>query len=239
MNPKIEDLRKKAFVLYEGPDGVQKVDQAVKKTGVSEDELKDEQLKLVLNRIIKNVFIDYVGLERTKEVLAKETLHVPGYHRTVEEKRGKIHILERINFTKWFVVAVVALLILVVAVAVYYTTTFQTVKLCDKKTDPAERDRCFLSLALSTANVTLCDKLSTQKATYNCYGSVGMKLNDTEICKRVPGEDIDLMAIHDKCIMCVAFNLNNESLCRSFMNPMKVAECETQLERGYSLVCPR
>ena len=87
MNPKIEDLRKKAFVLYQGLDGVERVNHEVKKMGTAEDKLNEYEMKICLNNIIKNVFVDFVGLEKTKEVLAQEVTHVPGYHRTVEEDR--------------------------------------------------------------------------------------------------------------------------------------------------------
>jgi hypothetical protein len=238
MRPKIEDLRKKAFLLYEGPDGVERVDKEVKKMGVNEDKLNEYELKIVLNNIIKNVFIDRVGLEQTKELLSQQTLHVPGYHRTVEEKRGNIHIFERIQFMKWFVVFVCLLLILLVIGVVYYITSFNPLEACEKKNDVDVRDPCILGLALNKLNITYCDKLSTQGKIYNCYGVVGMGLRDMRICRSIPGDDLDLMGVHDRCITCVAFYLRNSSMCASFTSPIKQEDCESQLDRGYSLICP-
>jgi len=237
MQPKVEDLRKKAFVLYQGMDGVERVNHEVKKMGTEEDKFNEYELKMCLNSIIKNVFIDYVGLERAKEALAADVIHVPGYHRTVEEEREKTTILERIQFMKLFVRLVVLAFILLIAGAVYYVTSIDKVEACEMKKDIGGKDMCFLALALKEGNITFCDRLSSQPKAYNCYSSVGTKFSDIGVCKLIPGEIADFMAMHDKCIMCVAFNLKNRSMCTSFMSPMKQMECESQLERDYSLVC--
>jgi hypothetical protein len=236
MNPKIEDLRKKAFMLYGGPHGVDLVNKEVKRLGIAEGNLNEYQLKIVLNNIIKGVFIDYVGLDKTKELLAKEVTHVPGYHMAIEEENEPIHILERFRFMRVLKVFLALSVLMVFALGVYYVTFFNTVELCEKKQGEI-RDACFLTLAMHQANLTFCDKLSTAEKAFNCYGQVGIKLNRTDVCEEIPPDEPESMTIRDKCVMCVAFKLSNKSMCGSFINPMRKDECITQIERHRTLAC--
>lgn len=237
MQPKIEELRKKAFMLYGGPDGVERVNREVKKTGRKEDDLNETELKMVLNNIIKNAFIDYVGLDKTKELLAKEVTHIPGYHRIIEEDKSRIHIISRINFMRWFVRFIILVIIALIVSVGYYTMKFNRVEYCGKKTNVAARDMCFTTLALRETNISVCDELSTRTKKYSCYGSVGIKLNDTKVCSMIPSDELLLMGMHDRCILCVAFNQGNRSLCTNFISPNREAECLHQLDRGYTLIC--
>jgi hypothetical protein len=238
MNPKIEDLRRKAFVVYGGMKGVELVNVEVKKMGVKEDKLNDDQAKTVLNNIIKNVFIELIGYDKTKAFLAEEVSHVPGYRSLTEEDGGeKIHILERAQFTKWFTIFVTILIIAVVIWMGSYINTFDPYGLCDKKPPGTSRDMCFMDLGLKWRNVSLCHEIEDREQMYNCFGSVAIKLNDTDLCGAIPATDVELMAVHDKCIMCIAFTMRNKSMCSQFMSEIRQAECEHQLDRGMSLSC--
>jgi hypothetical protein len=236
-HPKIEDLRKKAFVLYSGPKGPELVNREIKKFGIKEEKLNDYQLKLVLNNIIKNVFVDFIGLESTKLALAQDVTHVPGYHTVIEEDTESIHIFERINFMRTFTIFIAVLIVLVVSIGVYYVVTFNRVELCDNKKEVSGRDACFLTLASGHRNITFCDKLSDSQRIYSCYSLVGKDLNDTKICDRIPTDQVDLIVLHNNCLMCIAVTLKNESMCRSFQNQIQVDECLTQIERKVSLTC--
>ncbi|MBD3388458.1 MAG: hypothetical protein GF416_05250 [Candidatus Altiarchaeales archaeon] len=237
MKPKIEDLRKKAYMLYGGLDGVERVNREVKKMGIEEDKLNKHQEKIVLNNIIKNVFIDHVGLERAKDLLVKEVTHVPGYHRSVQENKDRIHIFERSNFMKWFVRFMVLLLVGLVFLAARYAMSFNRTEFCGQKKDVDARDICFQTLALGQNNLTYCDQLSTLQKKYQCYGSIGIAVNNSDYCLMIPDNEIALMGIRDKCILCVAFTLKNDSKCMLFRSSIKQEDCKSQLERGYSLIC--
>jgi len=238
MQPRLEDLRKKAYMLYGGPEGVKRVQKQIGKVGVREDDMTEEQVKKAMNLIIKHVFIDFVGLEKSKLVLSKPVTHIPGYTPPEEPiLEDKISLLERFKFTKMLVIILaIATLGLLVGIS-YYTLTFDKTVACDVKKDVNSRDQCYLTVALTKYNASVCDKLSTLEQTYSCYNSVGVHLNDTSICKLIPKDDVNLMALHDKCLTCIAFNLNNISMCRDFISPQKELECESQIERGYSLLC--
>lgn len=237
VNPKIEDLRKKAFLLYSGLQGVELVNKEVKKMGSKEDKLNEYQLKIVLNNIIKNVFIDFVGYDATKELLAKEVTHVSGYHMNIEEDQSKIHIFERIQMMKIITILLVVLFIIVALGGYYYTRSFDPADVCEAKRGDTGRDACYLTLAMSIVNVTFCDRIKTEMTRLNCYGTMGVALTSMRLCNQVPGDNPELMAIHDKCVMCIAYKLKNVSLCSDFMSPFKGVECTTQIERGQSLSC--
>ncbi|MFH1055940.1 MAG: hypothetical protein V1744_07615 [Candidatus Altiarchaeota archaeon] len=238
MNPKIEELRKKAFVVYEGMDGVSNVNKEIKKMGVAEDELKDEQLKVLMNNIIKNVFINRIGIEKTKEILAKENLHLPGYRPDFKtEKMEQIRIFERISFNKWAVVFIAIILVLIAASVVYYALMFDLADTCERKKDTWERDSCFVTLALSRKNDTVCDKVGDEMKRFNCYAQTGIELKSMEVCKRIPSDDIETTVMYEKCVMCVAYKLDNRSLCYSFISPFKQSDCVTQIMRRQSLIC--
>ena len=237
MKEKIEDLRKKAFLLYGGPHGIEMVNQEIKKMGVKEDQLNEYQVKIVLNSIIKHLFIDFVGLEKSKELLAKDTTHVAGYKMVIEADTQAIHVLERFHFREHITIIVGVMILILIVVGAFYILSFNSVELCEGKKAGPTRDHCFILLSLNKANITFCEKLGDRAKQLNCFGQVGIKLNDTKICDRIPSEDTDTMAIHDKCVMCIAFKLGNVSMCRNFMNPIREAECEHQLDRGVSLEC--
>jgi len=237
MNPKIEGLRKRAFMLYAGPDGVKLVNREVRKAGIKEEELNDAQLKAVLNNIIKNVFIDYIGLDKTKELLTKDVTHISGYHMNVEEEYHKIHIFERIKFTRWIFVFLVAFIVLVIAWEAYYAQSFNSVQLCEKKKDIQAMDDCYLAIAMSKVNITMCENLSTDLKRFHCYSTLAVKLNDVSSCQKIPLTDVDLIDDRDRCITCVAYNLHNMSLCDKVISQVKQDACVTQLDRKMSLTC--
>jgi hypothetical protein len=237
MNPKIEDLRKKAFLLYGGPHGPDLINKQLKGMGVSEDGLSEEQLKTVLNAIIKSVFVDYVGFEKAKEILAKDVAHVAGYHMKVQAEEEHVRIFERIHILPWLVLLMAAIIAVFFGAFIYYTASFDVKDFCKGKAEGPDRDSCFLSLALKNANVSFCDELSTTGKTYACYGGVGVKLNDTRICRMIPDNQPDVIPLHDKCIMCVAYRMRNQSICKYFTNPMTEAECEQQVTRTLTLAC--
>ncbi|MFH0861523.1 MAG: hypothetical protein V1875_00700 [Candidatus Altiarchaeota archaeon] len=236
-NPKLEDLRKKAFLLYAGPKGPELVNKEIKKLGIKEDKLNEYQLKILLNNVIKTVFIDFVGLEATKKALAQDVTHVPGYHTFIEEESEPIHILERFRFMRWVVAFLALSIVGVLFLGGYYMLSFDREGLCDNKKDVDGRDACYLSLASSRGNVSFCDSLSVSNRRYNCYSLIGRKLNDTLICDRIPGNDVGLIVMHDNCLMCVAVSLKNGSMCKSFHNPITVDECLSQMDRAISLSC--
>jgi len=233
----LEDLRKKAFLLYSGPKGPELVNREIKKFGIKEDKLNSYQLKILLNNAIKTVFIDYVGFEATKNALAQDVTHVPGYHTTVLEDTESVHILERFQFMRWVVAFIVLMILGVVLLGVYYMLMFNKANLCESKKDLDGKDACFLSLASSRANVSFCDRMSTNNRMYNCYSVVGRKYNDTGICDRIPGDEVDLIVLHDNCQLCVAVSLRNKSLCKAFLNPITADECISQMDRKVSLTC--
>jgi len=237
MKPKLEDLRKKAFLLYNGMEGVELVNREIKRLGIKEDSINQYQLKILLNTIIKKLFIDYIGLEKSKEILAMDVTHLPGYHVVIEEDTTQIHIFERINFIKWFIVLMVGLLVSAGIYVFYYVSSFDSTAICAKKAPGDAKDSCYMILALHINNYSLCNSIESSKQHYNCISSIAVKLNDSESCDKIPGDDVDTILLHDRCISCIAFNLNNKSLCTSFMSPITQDGCQMQIERHQSLTC--
>jgi hypothetical protein len=198
MNDKIEELRKRAFILYGGPRGVELVNRELKKNRLQEDKLEGEELKKVLNDMIQNVFINYVGAEKTRLILLKEVTHISGYQRSVTEKQGKIHILEHVHFTKWILVFIALLLVLMIGYWYFYASRFNPLDLCDRKKDPELRDACYMTIAMKTGNAVLCENITSKDKVLNCLSSIAVMMNDSETCKQIPVADLNTLVIHDK-----------------------------------------
>jgi hypothetical protein len=237
MNPKLEDLRKKAFILYNGMDGVELVNKEIKRIGIKEEKLNQYQLKNLLNTIIKKIFIDHIGLEKTKEILAMDVTHLPGYHTVIEEDTTPIHIFERIHFAKWFILIMASILVLLTAYVYYYISSFDPMTVCDRKKITEERDSCFSLLAMKAGNTSVCDLVVNQQKRYTCISHIAVKIGKIDICETIPGDDSYGVTLHDRCISCIAYNLNNKSLCSSFMSPITQEECLMQIDRRQSLTC--
>jgi hypothetical protein len=237
MNEKIEELRKRAYLLYGGPKGVELVNRQMRKNRQQEDKLEGEELKEVLNDIIQSVFIDYIGPDKTREILLKKVTHISGYKRSFTEKQGKIRIFEHVHFSKMLVVFIGFLVVLLVAYWLFYASSFNPLDLCEKKKDPELKDACYMSIAMSTRDTILCGKIGLRDKVLNCLSSVAVMTNDSNICKQIPVSDLSTLVIHDKCITCVAFSLRNATLCRSFADPNREDECKRQLTTGRSLIC--
>jgi hypothetical protein len=237
MNDKIEELRKRAFLLYGGPLGVELINRELKKNRLQEDKLEGEKLKEVLNEMIQNVFINYVGYDKTREILQKEVTHISGYQRSVTEKQGKIHILEHVHFTKWLVIFIAFVMVLIIGYWLFYASSFNLVDLCSKKKDQELKDGCYLSVAVASRDIAVCAKIVDRDKIMNCLSSIAVKNNDSETCKQIPVDDLTTLIIHDKCISCVAFAMHNSSICRSFSDPNREEDCRRQINSGRSLIC--
>jgi hypothetical protein len=237
VNFKIEELRKRAFILYEGMDGVDRVNRQLKRVAPDEDAMDAAQIKEALSNIIKNVFVDHVGLDRTRELLAQEVTHVPGYHRFVKEDQERISIPERIQMMGWMAAVIVALVLAVVVFMLSYTNFFNPLESCDLKKENVSRDSCFRASALSSGNVSVCERMSSPEASYNCVALLGIRNNDTAMCATIPADTLDFQTARNRCIMCVAFNLHRISVCSTLDNPIKEAECAHQIETGRALSC--
>ena len=239
MNQKIEDLRRKAFVLYGGQEGIDRVNWEVVNAGVDEDRITAKMEKYLLNKIIKNVFIEYVGLDRAKQILATEVAHIHGYQsgKSAKGKFSKIRILERVNFIRIMVIAIIIGFFSLIGFVIWYTSSFDPVDSCREKTTEVSADSCFIQVALARNNLTLCDEIMDIQKKYNCYSAIGVKTNNTEICGFIPYSDPELQAKQDRCYMCLAFQTSSFRTCKLIKNYVKQAECESQIERGRSLIC--
>lgn len=239
MNHNIEDLRKKAWVLYGGQEGVERVNWEVRNAGVNEDNISPKMEKYLLNKIIKNVFIEYVGMERTREILAQDIKHLRGYHvgESKSDQESKIRILEKFNFKKLVLLILALGFAAVLGFIWFYISAFDPLEACESRKDTQVRDNCFMIVAVDRMNVTVCDRIVLENARYNCYSRIGRSMNSTDICLMIPSHDIELIDLRQRCIMCVAFDTNSLRTCRLMDNPGKQAECESQIERGRSLIC--
>ncbi len=237
VNPKIEDLRKKAYVLYDGPTGPELVNKTFKTFDLKEDGLTAEDEKRVLNGIIKAVFVDHVGLEKAKEMLSKEVTHVSGYHTPVQADEERVTVIERIRFLPWLFAIIAIFMALILAATVYYGLSFSVPEKCESAEPGPNRDACFMSLAVSEKSVSMCDEISTLPRTYACYGTLGNLLENASLCRMIPDNEIELAGIRDKCIMCVAYKTRDAKVCQVFTNPIRVSECEAQTTRSFTLAC--
>jgi hypothetical protein len=239
MHPKIEDLRKKAYLLYDGLEGVERVNHEVKRFGIKEEKLNQYQIKLVLNNIIKNVFVDKAGIEKTKQLLALEVKAIPGYTNMLDRDEGeKTRITDKINFMAVIVAFVAVLMIALIVGVVYYMMSFEQVSLCHNKPEGDQRDNCYYLVALNDQNASVCENVDSLQRRYSCMAQVAQSTKDIDICMRIPATDnLENIILYDKCISCVAYNLGNFSMCKNLKNPIKIEECRTQIERGYSLNC--
>ena len=178
-------------------------------------------------------------MERAKEVLAMEVSHVHGYQ-TGQKKSdmlSKIRIIERVNFLRVIVLVVILFMGGILALAVYYTSQFDPIDACSGKEDPVAHDSCYLQVALSRYNESLCHGIFDEKIKWNCVGQLGVFLNDTKICGTIPYNDPLMIEYQDRCFSCIAFKLSSFGTCREIKNYVRQSECESQIERGRSLIC--
>jgi len=237
VNPKIEDLRKKAYVLYDGPTGPELVNKTFKAFGLKEDKLTADDEKRALNGIIKAVFVDHIGMDKTKEILSKEVTHVTGYHTAIQGDEERVTVVERVRFLPWLFAIIGVFMVLILAAAAYYGLSFSVPEKCESDESGPNRDACFMSLAMSQKKVSMCDEISTLQRTYACYGALGNMLKNASLCRMIPDNDVELAGIRDKCIMCVAYKTRDSKVCQVFTNPIRVSECEAQTTRSFTLAC--
>jgi hypothetical protein len=237
MKPKLEELRKKAFILYGGREGVEKVGNEIRKFGIPEDQLNDYQLKIVLNNIIKHVFIDKAGLEEAKKVLSMKVTHVPGYQPFIEIDESKIRITSKINFMKTLVRVIVVLAVVVAAVFWFYIKSFDPLEVCDRKETLEVREMCYKNLAITSKNHTICDKLSGRMDVLNCYYKIAVNTKEYTICDKIPTDTPEQYSIYSKCFTCMA-NLNrNETLCSKIKDLFEQQQCRDKVRSDMSIAC--
>jgi hypothetical protein len=237
VNPDIEELRKKAYILYDGMYGPKRVNDVIKRHGKKEDKLEKQEVEELKKQILKEVFVDQYGMERTKEVMRREIAHLSSYKSTAEQELEITRIKDKFNLTKWMFIGFLLLLIGLGAIGGYYLIAYDPLDVCDSMSGQVARDSCFLNLALASGNSTYCGNISVRNHAFNCIRSVAVKYNNTEICEQIPQENVELMAMHDNCIICISYKLRRVSICSLLRDPVKEAECMNQIDTGRALNC--
>ncbi len=237
MNPKIEDLRKKAYLVYGGYDGVELVNKEVRNFGILEDQLNAYQMKIVLNNIIKHVFIDKIGLDESKIVLGQKVTHVPGYHSYIQKDDEKIQIKTKIDFMKTIVKVIIVFFIIIAFIFWFYMSSFSEREFCETKNPVKVRDKCYNSMALNTVNHTLCSNISIQKEAHNCHYYVAIKAKDHKICEKIPAEHPEHLKTHVKCMTCLANIERNSSICELIKDFFSQRRCKETIRADNSLAC--
>jgi hypothetical protein len=246
MNLKVEDLRRKAWIGYGGEQGVNLVNRQVIEYGLDEENLTEEQEKELLNRIIKKVFVEPLGLDKTKHLLAMEVKHLPGYdtqkmHQGMDPKKPidevrRIEISDKTDIKKFILAFMLISAFILSAVFAYYAISFKPSDACERKT-AADRDECYLLLAITQKEPLFCEKISSQDTMHSCIYSVSVSSQNMELCEKIPGDSHQNIDLRMRCQMCVAFKSSDTSLCNELGDTLRSDECKRHIERGFSAIC--
>ncbi len=237
MNLKIETLKKRAWVLYGGQDGLDAVNREVSKFGFGEEGLTPKQESILVNNIVKNVFVAKVGIEKARAALKVDVKDVRGYpsdQPPTQLEHAKIN--EETNFKFMVMLLLLVAIAGVGAMALFYFSVFNPSKVCEGKTG-IERDNCFQLLGMTEKNATFCGKLSTPVKRYGCLSTVAVALNDSMMCEEIPVNPKELAEIKYRCMMCIAFKKRDTRKCIALEDPIRIEDCYKQIERGMSLAC--
>ncbi|MBU0762810.1 MAG: hypothetical protein KKD39_07265 [Candidatus Altiarchaeota archaeon] len=246
MNIKVEDLRRKAWLAYGGEKGLTLVNQQVIAYGKDEENLTEQQEKELLNQIIKAVFVGPFGLEKAKLFLSRDVKNLPAYDlkkriqtqdsAKVVREVDKVKILDRINLKPVIIIFFILAILAVPALFISYASVYDPSDTC-RKNSGSERENCFLILALKKNNISFCQEMSSVTNTHGCFSEIAVRLNSTELCDSIPRNTPSSIEQNDKCMMCVAYRMQDLSKCHLLKDQIKVDECRKQIERGYSAVC--
>ncbi|MBD3261213.1 MAG: hypothetical protein GF334_05940 [Candidatus Altiarchaeales archaeon] len=239
MHKDIEDLRKKAYIAYQGQDGPDAVDRILRKLQVPGRQLNNYELKQVQNYIIKDVFLNRFGVEQAKGYLRMDTSHVPGYHpfdEAPQEKKTKITV--NLKVMQQIAVVLTMLLILALIFGFFYTLTFNPITTCKGKTGE-DRDICFSQQAETQTDPAFCRQINTSFHRNKCYLKIAVKTLNMSLCNQIPDkpENAEQVKI---CVTCIAKKLAQPSMCERLGDSVRINFCENQVNAQYSFdICPK
>jgi len=89
----------------------------------------------------------------------------------------------------------------------------QEAESCINKANLLEQIKCLTDRAVKIKDVAVCDRSKHVGVKYQCYAMYAEKVENWEICNRIPTDTKDLLDLKAICISDVAIKLMNKELC--------------------------